>query len=122
MARIYLEQLRDMLGPVGARMPAGASLEIKHFFGGAAAYADGRICITLTNVGLAMKLSEADRAAARKAGGRALRYFPNGPIKKDYVVLPRKIRDDTRSLRAWARKSIAYAVTLPKPKKRKPAV
>ncbi len=117
MARIYLERLRDMLGPVGARPAAGAELEIKHFFSGAAAYASGRICITLTPAGLAMKLSEADRAAARKAGARALRYFPNGPIKKDYLVLPGKIRDDRRSLRAWARKSIAYALTLPAPKK-----
>ncbi len=118
MARIYLEKLQDMLGPLGGRPPAGVELEIRHFFSGAAAYADGRICITLTPAGLAMKLSEADRAAARKAGGGALRYFPNGPVKKDYVVLPRKIRDDRRSLRAWARKSIAYALTLPKPKKR----
>lgn len=110
MAKIYLEKLQDMLGPVGARLPAGVELEIKHFFSGAACYAGGSICITLTPVGLAMKLSEADRAAARKAGGRALRYFPNGPIKKDYVVLPGKIRGNTRSLRAWARKSIRYAL------------
>ena len=39
-----------------------------------------------------MKLPEADRAELRKRGAKPLRYFPKAPIKKDYVVLPRKIR------------------------------
>ena len=63
-------------------------IEIKHFFSGAAAYAQGRICITLTPVGLAMKLPKNSQARLLKAGGKVLRYFPKAPIKKDYVVLP----------------------------------
>ena len=118
MAKIYLGQLQALLAPVAARPPAGVELEIKHFFGGAAAYAGGRIAITLTPAGLAMKLPEKDRAALKKAGARPLRYFAGAPIKKDYVILPRKLRDDKRSLRAWARKSIEYALTLPAGKKR----
>ncbi len=67
-----------------------------------------------------MKLPEADRAELRKRGAKPLRTFPKAPIKKDYVVLPRAVRENTRSLRAWARKSVEYAVTLPAPKKRNP--
>ncbi len=56
MAREYLEDLRSLLRPVTAGLPA--DVEIKHFFGDAAAYADGRIFISLTRAGLAMKLPE----------------------------------------------------------------
>lgn len=129
MAQEYLETLRAMLAPVAAALPRGVELEVKHFFGGAAAYADGRICISLTPVGLAMKLSEADRRRLTKEGAKPLRYFPKGPIKKDYVVVPRAIRDNRRRLRDWARRSIEHALSLPAPKpkparkkpKRKPA-
>ena len=41
---------------VSPRLPAGIVLEFKHFFGGAAVYADGCTHITLTPVGLALKL------------------------------------------------------------------
>ncbi len=119
MAQAYLDELESMLAPLAARLAPGAKLEFKHFFSGAALYAGGRICITLTPAGLAMKLPEADRAALRKRGAKPLRYFPKAPIKKDYVVLPRAVRENTRSLRSWARKSVEYAVSLPAAKRRK---
>lgn len=67
MAKDYVERLRARLAPTIAALPAGVTVEIKHFFSGAAAYANHRICISLTGVGLAMKLPEDGRAAA---GGR----------------------------------------------------
>ena len=85
---------------------------------GAAAYANGRICITLTPIGLALKLPEDARARLENKGARPLRYFPNGPIKKDYILLPKSYREDRRKLATWARKSIDHVLTLPKPKKR----
>ncbi len=120
MAQEYLEKLQAMLAPVAAALPRGVELEVKHFFGGAAAYAQGRICISLTPVGLAMKLSEADRRRLTKQGATPLRYFPKGPVKQDYVVVPRAIRDNRRRLKTWARRSIEHVLTLPEPK-RKPA-
>ncbi len=118
MAKEYLERLETLLRPVARTLPPEVALEIRHFFSGAAAYANGRICITLTTVGLALKLPEDSRARLKKKGARPLRYFPNGPIKKDYVVVPRSYREDTRKLATWARKSIDHALTLPKPVKR----
>ncbi len=117
-AKEYLERLETLLRPVARTLPPEVALEIRHFFSGAAAYANGRICITLTTVGLALKLPEDSRARLKKKGARPLRYFPNGPIKKDYVVVPRSYREDTRKLATWARKSIDHALTLPKPVKR----
>jgi len=118
MAKEYLEKLEALLAPAARKLPPEIELEVKHFFSGAAAYANGRICITLTTVGLALKLPEDSRARLEKKGARPLRYFPNGPIKKDYVVVPRSYREDTRKLATWARKSIDYVLTLPKPVKR----
>ncbi len=118
MAKEYLEKLEALLAPAVRKLPPEVRLEVKHFFSGAAAYADGRICITLTPVGLALKLPEDSRARLEKKGAKPLRYFPDGPIKKDYVVVPRSYREDRRKLAIWARKSIDHALTLPKPKKR----
>ena len=117
MAKEYLEKLEALLAPTACQLPPKVKLEVRHFFSGAAAYANGRICITLTTVGLALKLPEDARAKLKKKGARSVRYFPNGPIKKDYVVVPRRYREDKRKLATWAGKSIDYALTLPKPKK-----
>ncbi len=118
MAKEYLERLETLLRPVVRTLPPEVALEIKHFFSGAAAYANGRICITLTTVGLALKLPEDSRVRLKKKGAKPLRYFPNGPIKKDYVLLPKSYREDRRKLATWARKSIDHALTLPNPKRR----
>ncbi len=118
MAKEYLERLEMLLRPVARTLPPEVALEVKHFFSGAAAYANGRICITLTTVGVALKLPEDARIRLKKAGARPLRYFPDGPIKKDYVLLPKSYREDRRKLATWARKSIDHVLTLPKPVKR----
>ena len=119
MAREYLEKLQSLLHPLTRALPAGVALECKHFFSGAAAYAQGRICITLTIVGLALKLPEDGRAELTRDGAKPLRYFASGPIKKDYVVVPPAFVDDPERLAIWARKSVDYVLTLPAPKARK---
>ncbi len=119
MAKRYRDRLEALLGPVARDLPPEAALEIEHFFSGAAAYAQGRICITLTPVGLALKLPEAARGRLMKSGAKPLRYFPKGPIKKDYVVVPRAIEDDRRKFKLWARQAIDHVLTLPKPKPKK---
>ena len=113
MAAAYLADLRALLGPLGDTLPEHIDLVLKHFFGGAAAYADGRICITLTPAGLALKLPEAARAALMAQGGTPLRYFPKAPVKKHYVVLPATLRENEKEFRPWARRSIDYVLTLP---------
>ncbi len=120
MAREYLNQLETLLRPVIESLPPKVAVTIKHFFGGAAAYAEGRICITLTTVGLAMKLPEDSRSELKKTGEKPLRYFPNGPIKQDYAVLPRALWENQDDFDFWAKKSIDYALTLPYPKARSP--
>ncbi len=122
MAKEFLEKLSAIVGKpmidkaISDRFP-GVTLECRHFFSGAALYADGRICITLTPVGLAMKLPEASGAKLLKSGkAEPLRYFPKSPVKKGYVLFPDGGRRITKALSNNMIESIEYALTLPKPK------
>ena len=119
MATEYLEQLTDLLQKVTLAKDKDVKLECKHFFSGAAVYANGRICMSLTPAGFALKLPEEACDTLLKKGAKRLRYFPNGPIKKDYMVLPKTMLNDTRTLRHWMRVSVTYALTLPEPVRKK---
>lgn len=116
MAKVYLEQLTTLMQQLTLTEFEDAILDYKHFFSGAAVYAGGKICITLTPAGFAIKLPEDLRDELKaKHGAQALRYFPEGPIKKDYVVLPANIVEDLVAVRHWVAKSIEYALTLSAP-------
>ena len=111
MAEPYLERLVAMLREANRPSTAsGVRLECRHFFSGAALYANGTICASLTPVGLAVKLPEESRAALLREG-RAwpLRYFEEGPIKKEYVVLSAAAASKPAAVRALLRESIRYA-------------
>ena len=76
--------------------------------------------MSLTPVGFAMKLpEEARNALLKQKGVKHLRYFPNGPIKKDYVILPKTMLTDMKTLRRWVRVSIEYVLTLPEPARKR---
>ncbi len=119
MAEKQLQALRLLLERAGPKRDRGAVVECKHFFSGAAAYADGRIFASLTPVGFALKLPAEACAALTERGATPLRYFPKAPIKKDYVVLPKGLADDDDALAPWIDESIRLAQTFPKPRKRK---
>ena len=119
MAKEYQDRLQAVLAPTIAALPAGVTVEIRHFFSGAAAYANDRICISLTGVGLAVKLPEDGRARLMADGAKPLRYFPKAPIKKQYVVLPDGLAEDPEQIRFWARQSIDFVLTLPSPKRKR---
>lgn len=108
MAKAQLERMQALVDRVLAGLWAVGAIECKHFFSGAAACIDGQIFMTLTPVGLALKLSEHDRARLMALGAVPLRYFSNAPIKKDYVVLPESIVADDAALARWARASISF--------------
>jgi len=119
MAQEYLQQLTALIKQSTAGRFKGVRLECKHFFSGAAVYADGRICISLTPVGLAIKLPEESRnILLKEKGAKPLRYFPKGPIKKDYVVLPNAMLKNMKALRRWMKVSVEYARSLPRSAKK----
>ena len=112
MAEPYRERLATMLREARFRpsKAPGVRLECKHFFSGAALYANGTICASLTPVGFAVKLSEETGAALlRERRAKPLRYFRRGPIKKEYVLLSPATGSEPSAILALLRESIRYA-------------
>ena len=109
MAEPYLGDLKAIVARTGASPEGVVDISCRHFFAGAAAYVDGRIFMTLTPVGLALKLGQDDRAVLLERGARPLRYFPRAPVKKDYVLLPRPYPIDDDELQSWIIRCIAFA-------------
>ena len=118
MSRDFTAALETLIGGMGNALPAGVAVDCERFFGGAAAYADGRIFISLTPAGLAVKVAGADREALMRMGGTPLRYFPEAPVKKAYVVVPENLAANTDLLKPWLARSVSYVLTLPEPKKK----
>lgn len=87
MAKAYLEKLSQLIIDLNIESEVDTILETRHFFSGAALYANRAICASWTPVGLAFKLPQTD-VTRLIANNRAkpLRYFAGGNIKKDYVL------------------------------------
>ena len=101
--------------------PRGVRLACRHFFGGAALYANETICASLTPAGFAVKLPEDSRTALlQERRGTPLRYFKGAPIKKEYVVLSVSIASDQAAIRAFLRESIRFATRANNPRPMRP--
>ena len=110
MAKKYLDRMIELLSPLITGKFKGISFEYKHFFSGAALFANGRICMTLTPVGFALKLPEQLRESLiKEEGAKKLRYFPKAPIKKDYVVLPKNLMNDQSTFNNIIEVCVNYA-------------
>jgi TfoX/Sxy family transcriptional regulator of competence genes len=108
VTKAYQNQLTLLLAELDLDLNPDIELQVKSFFGGAAAYANGHICLSLTKVGFAVKLPQVDREELLNIGARPLRYFPKAPVKKQYVILPDRIMYEPSDLRKWVRKSILF--------------
>jgi TfoX/Sxy family transcriptional regulator of competence genes len=85
-----------------AAAPPDLPLTFKPMFGGILAYVDGKVFASLSNVGLALKLAGDDhRDFLALPGAEPLRYEPDAPLSKSYVVAPRSLTDDHAAFRAW---------------------
>ena len=108
MAEPYLKELQAIVERSGVQSSETAELLCKHFFSGAAAYVNNQIFMTLTTVGLALKLPEIDRNTLFAQGAKPLKYFPKAPVKKEYALLPSRVIADECALRDWISRSIAF--------------
>ena len=111
MAEPYLKILMIKIEILDIKHDEGVVFECKHFFSGAALYANGNICATLTPVGFGIKLPAKSVTTVINSGdGKELRYFENSPIKKEYVVLSQAVIDDPDRLKNLLRQSITYVL------------
>jgi len=82
-------------------------LTFRPMFGGILAYANGKPMASLSNVGLALKLSADDQEALLKLkGAKRLQYEPDQPPSKTYIVVPPSLLKDRRRLHDWVLKSV----------------
>lgn len=89
MAEPYLTNLKKLAQSWMNADDRVGTLECRHFFSGAAAYRDERVAATLTPVGLAFKVSaEVHDRLLDSGDAMPLRYFPQAPVKRNYVVFP----------------------------------
>ncbi len=107
MAKEYLDKLTQFIDLIV--LNGDVKLECKHFFSGAALYVNGKICISLTPVGLALKLPEKVRNELLKSSiAVPLKYFAKAPIKKDYVLFTNGIDSKIKALFDYVKQSIEY--------------
>ena len=108
MAEPYFSQLKQILEALN--IPE-ATLECKHFFSGAALYANGNICASLSPAGFAVKLPEDQRQLLiSDENGSEFRFFPKGPVKREYVLLADRVVNDEMALNEVLRESVAYVL------------
>jgi len=84
MAKAFLGELQTLASRHLSGEPQTAC---KHFFSGAALYANGVICASLTPVGLAFKLPAKLCSELIDCGAASeLKYFAKSPVKRGYVL------------------------------------
>ena len=111
MAEPYLERLSQILDHLKGWSADGVRLESKHFFSGAALYANGKIFAMLSPAGFAVKLpTELQQSLIDEGKGKKFRFFEQGPIKKGYIALPDSIVADERKLKELLLVSVRYAI------------
>jgi len=88
--------------------PPELELTFRPMFGGIMGYASGKVFASLSDVGLALKLSGDDHAALLAVeGAKPLQYEPGTPISKSYVVVPEAMLGNPEQLRGWIARSAA---------------
>jgi len=106
---------------------AGAyDMHFRPMFGGIMAYTHGRPFASLSNAGIAVKLSTDQKVSLEKSGGYALRYQPDDPPSKSYMVIPLVIVEaGGKALTEWLKTSMNHCKSLTlkkcKPRKKKAA-
>jgi hypothetical protein len=106
----YATKLRELLRQACPRLGFHHRLEFKRCFGAVASYADGNIFASCGKFGVALKLPPQTLSELlREEDVFHLRYFPNGHVKKEYAVIPRRIIEDKSRFNKLVDTSVKYA-------------
>ncbi len=111
MKNKYFSRITKLLKQARPRLAATHGLEFKNVFGAVAGYVNGRIFVSCGKFGVALRLPpEVLKILFKEKGAKHLKYFPNGHIKKEYAVLPKRIIEDKNQIKRFVDKSIEYAL------------
>ena len=111
---------KDLQKKMEAAMPSNVVWRFKPMFGGIGVYANDKMCVSLSDIGLAVKLAGDEYAALLKLkGAKPLQYEPGAPVSKTYVVVPQTMLSEPKALAHWLGICAAQSAAAPakKPKK-----
>lgn len=99
LAKEYFEKLTQLISDLKIEEDVSSSIEIKHFFSGAALYVNGALCVSWSPSGLAFKLPNSEVSQLISSGEAIpLKYFEKGHIKKDYATFE---KPDLENMGLW---------------------
>ena len=111
MAKLYFEKLSQLISDLDIEAEVSANLETKHFFGGAALYANKVICVSRSPGGLAFKLPESEVDRLLSSGkAKPLRYFKNGHIKEGYAMFENPESSKRARWKSYFLKAVGYTL------------
>ena len=111
MAKFYLEKLTQLVSDLDIEDELAVALEVKHFFSGAALYADKVICASWSPAGIAFKLSESEVAELIASGiAKPLKYFAKGHVKKGYALFEHPELEKKSMLKSFILKAVEHRV------------
>ena len=117
MSRGMVHDPKILPAVLEAASPPDLELGFRPMFGGIFGYAAGQAFASLSNVGVALKMTGANHLALSEVlDVKPLRYEPDDPPSKSYLLLPDAMLSDPDSLRMWVARSAAGL----KPKTKKP--
>ena len=117
---VSLDAMQNQIDAAAAVALPDREVTFRPMFGGVCAYVEGRVFASLSNVGLGLKLPPDTQAELLLLpDARRLRYEPDAPESKQYIVVPAAMRTDEGALAPWVKRSIEFVLTLPTPKAKK---
>ena len=90
-----------------------AHIEPRTMFGYSCVFANGYLCIGTHEVGIVVRLPEADRSAFVQQYAAQIFEPMVGRPMREYVVVPVDLYAKRVVLKKWARKSVDYVCSLP---------
>jgi TfoX N-terminal domain len=111
MKNEYFDTVTTLLKQARPGLAATHQLTFKNVFGAVAGYVKGHIFISCGKFGVALRLPpEVLGELFKDRGVKHLKYFPNGHVKKEYAVLPKRVMEDERQFNKLLGKSIEYSL------------
>ncbi len=113
MKNKYFDKITKLLEETHPKLSITHRLEFKNVFGAVGGCVNGSIFTSCGRFGIALKLPPDTLATLfQKKEAKHLKYFPNGHIKKEYVVLSKLMLNNERQLQKLVDESVEYVLSL----------
>ena len=108
----YSEKITTLLEQVRPKLSTIHRLEFKNVFGAVGGYVNGPIFVSCGTFGVALRLPALTlESLFNEKIAKHLKYFPNGHVKKEYAVLPKRVIEDSHKFKKLLDKSIEYTLS-----------